>query len=198
MRTLPTIDSLIEYLQSYGVSPSANDINELIQILKIKSFKKGDTFLKLGQTSNEVYFMLKGIARSYYRFPNGTEKTYFIYHENSIFTNSVSFISQKPATECLEAIEDMEVVAIEYQKLMDLFSKNHVLESIGRRISDNNFVFSQKRLRSMMNDDATLRYQKFKKYFGDYSTKIPQHIIASYLGITPQSLSRLKREMEDV
>lgn len=198
MRTLPSTNNLIEYLRSYGVSPSINDIDELTQILKIKSFKKGESFLEIGEIGNEVYFMLKGIARSYYRFPNGTEKTYFIYHENSIFTDSVSFISQKPATECLEAIEDMEVVAIEYEKLMDLFSKNHVLESIGRRISDTNFVFSQKRLRSMMNDDATLRYQKFKKYFGQISLRIPQNIIASYLGITPQSLSRLKREIGEI
>jgi CRP/FNR family transcriptional regulator, anaerobic regulatory protein len=198
MRTLPTTDNLIKYLQSYGVSPSDEDITELMKILKIRFFKKGETFLEIGQTSNEVYFMLKGIARSYYRLPNGTEKTYFIYHENSIFTDSVSFISQKPATEYLEAIEDMEVVAIEYEKVMDLFRKNHVLESIGRRISDTNFVFSQKRLRSMMNDDATVRYQKFKKYFGEYSTRIPQHIVASYLGITPQSLSRLKREIGEI
>jgi hypothetical protein len=79
---------------------------------------------------------------------------------------------------------------------MYLFKTYHSWETLGRNISDANFIFSQKRLRSMMNDDASTKYSKFKKYYENIAHRIPQNVIASYLGITPQSLSRLKKETE--
>jgi hypothetical protein len=67
---------------------------------------------------------------------------------------------------------------------------------MGKNICDFNFSFSQKRLRSMMNDDATTRYAKFLEHYQEISHRIPQYIIASHLGITPQSLSRLRKIMD--
>ncbi len=82
------------------------------------------------------------------------------------------------------------------EDLMNLYAKFHVWETIGRKISDINFIISHRRLRSMMNDDAATRYRKYQHSYQNLLHRIPQHIVASYLGITPQSLSRLKREIE--
>ena len=190
------INDFINYVKSYGIEPTMEEFSIFINFIKYKKFKKGEIILEKGHTSNEAYYSIKGFARSYDKLINGTEKTYLIFAEKSFFTDHASFISQVPATEYLEAVEDMEVMYIEYKDMIGMYKKYHNIESFGRRISDVNFIFSQKRLRSMMNDDASTRYKKLIKHYGDFSLRIPQNVIASYLGITPQSLSRLKRELE--
>ncbi len=190
------ITHFVNHVKSYGIEPTSEEITIFISVIKYKKFKKGEVILEKGQICNEAYYSLKGFARSYDCLDNGTEKTYLIFAEHSFFTDHASFISQKPAIEYLEAVEDMEVMYIEYENMIGMYKKYHNIESFGRRISDVNFIFSQKRLRSMMNDDALTRYKKLIKHYGEFSLRIPQNIIASYLGITPQSLSRLKRELE--
>lgn len=190
------IINLVKHLKSYGIEPTDEEISIFISFIKYKSFRKGETIIEKGQVCNEAYYSLKGFARTYDRLSNGTEKTYLIFAEHSFFTDHASFISQKPATEYLEAVEDMKVMYIEYVDMIGMFNKYHNIESFGRRISDVNFIFSQKRLRSIMNDDALTRYKKLIKHYGEFSSRIPQNVIASYLGITPQSFSRLKREIE--
>jgi hypothetical protein len=90
------------------------------------------------------------------------------------------------------------VLYFSYADLMYVYNKSHELESLGRKLSDANFIAAKNRLRSLMNDDAPSRYLKFLHSFQDLLERIPQHIVASYLGITPQSLSRLKRELVDI
>jgi CRP-like cAMP-binding protein len=190
------IINFVNHVKSYGIEPTTEEITIFISFIKYKKFKKGEVILEKGQICNEAYYSLKGFARSYDCMGNGTEKTYLIFAEHSFFTDHASFISQKPATEFLEAVEDMEVMYIEYENMVGMYKKYHNIESFGRKISDVNFIFSQKRLRSMMNDDALTRYKKLIKHYGEFSLRIPQNVIASYLGITPQSLSRLKRDLE--
>lgn len=98
----------------------------------------------------------------------------------------------------LEAIENTNVLSFSYDDLSELYQKSHEWESIGRKISDTSFMVAKNRLRSLMNDDAQTRYMKFLNSYQNLLTRIPQHIIASYLGITPQLLSRLKRELENL
>ena len=190
----PDIESFFNHLKSLGLDSDYKDLAMIEPFVTKKSFKKGDSILKIGEICRDIFFVAKGLSRSYLQLPNGTEKTYLIFLDNVIFTDQISFMAQKPATENIEAIEDMEVYCITYDNLMYLYKTYHSWETLGRNISDFNFIFTQKRLRSMMNDDAGTRYIKFMKYFGTVSHRIPQHIIASYLGITPQSLSRLKKK----
>ncbi len=192
------IKKFYEHIQFFGLSPSLKDLSLMYPFIKQKTFKKGELLLQVGEISQEVYFNYKGMARSFNKHPNGSEKTYFIITENTIFSDYASLISQTPATENIEAIEDMEVYCLGYKDLLHLYANYHVWEIFGRSISDMNFVFSQKRLRSMMNEDASTRYTKFMKYHGSVAHRIPQQIIASYLGITPQSFSRLKKEVGDL
>jgi CRP-like cAMP-binding protein len=190
------LSAFFDHIKALGANPTLEDLVLILPFVYKKSFKKGELLLTFGEVSKEVYFNIKGMARSYFQLLNGTEKTYFIITENTIFSDYASLVSQTPATENIEAIEDMEVYCINYKDLTYLYRNYHVWETFGRNISDFNFAFSQKRLRSMMNDDATTRYNKFMKFYGSIAHRIPQNIIASYLGITPQSFSRLKKEMD--
>lgn len=190
----PEIIAFRDRLTVLGIQSKEEDFKYIVPILQKKSFKKGEIILNKGEICKETYFIIKGLVRSFQILPNGNEKTYVLSHENRLFTEQTSFISQTPATDFLEALEDTDVLSFTYNDLMKVYKKSHALESVGRQLSDINFIFAKNKLMSLMNDDATTRYADFLKTYQKELPRIPQNIIASYLGITPQSLSRLKKE----
>ena len=181
-------------LLALGIPSQEEDFKHIIPILEIKHFKKGEIVLNRGEICREAYFILKGMMRSFQILPNKNEKTYVLCFENHIFTEHTSFISQKPSTDYLQAVDEVSVLFFTHENLMKLYKKSHALESIARQISDVNFIVAKNKLMSLMNDDAATRYRAFLRSYKSVLSRIPQNIVASYLGITPQSLSRLKRE----
>jgi CRP-like cAMP-binding protein len=197
MKFPPEITALQKRFIFFDENLTDNDFSNVVPFIHHKTFKKGEIILNAGDVCKEFYFITHGLLRSFHRMSNGTEKTYVICRENNIFTEHSSFIAQTPSTDFIEAIEDTEVLHISYEDLMTLYKNYHAWESVGRKVSDINFVVSKDRLRSMMNDDAITRYKRFLHSYQNILHRIPQHIVASYLGITPQSLSRLKKGFED-
>jgi CRP-like cAMP-binding protein len=193
----PEITALQKKFTFFDENLTENDFANVVPFIHHKTFKKGEIILNAGDVCKEFYFITQGLLRSFHRMSNGSERTYVICRENNIFTEHSSFIAQTPSTDFIEAIEDTEVLYISYEDLMTLYKKYHAWESVGRKVSDINFVVSKDRLRSMMNDDAITRYKRFLHSYQNILHRIPQHIVASYLGITPQSLSRLKKGFED-
>jgi CRP-like cAMP-binding protein len=198
MNVISELNLFKEQILKKGIVLSDETSALLISILKEKSFKKGEIVIQAGEVCNETYFIIKGLMRCFHQIPNGSQKTYVISFEHSLFTEHCSFVSQKPSLDSIEALEDTDVLYFSYADLMYVYNKSHELESLGRKLSDANFIAAKNRLRSLMNDDAPSRYLKFLHSFQDLLERIPQHIVASYLGITPQSLSRLKRELVDI
>lgn len=192
----PEITALQKKFTFFDKNLTHKDFANLAPFIHPKKFKKGEIILSAGDVCDEFYFIINGLLRSFHRMPNGVEKTYVICRENNIFTEHSSFISQTPSTDFLETLEDTEVLYIKYSDLMTLFGQYHAWESVGRKISDINYIVSKDRLRSMMNDDAITRYKRFLHSYQNILQRIPQNIIASYLGITPQSLCRLKKGFE--
>ena len=190
------INAFYEQTKKFGIDPPIEVISLIFENTERKVFKKGEIFLKQGEVCIEAYFIVKGMVRSYGILPNGTEKTYMICRENNIFTESSSFMSRRPSSDFLEAMEDTEVLITRYEKLLGLYEKYHVWATIGRKISDLNYIVSLRRLKSLMNDSAEFRYKSFLNSYRNVLDRIPQHIVASYLGITPQSFSRLKKELD--
>lgn len=195
MSLLTELNLFNEQIKSLGVFLSEENITLILPFLKEKSFKKREITLQAGNVCTEAYFIKKGLMRSFHQMPNGSQKTYVISSEHNIFTEHCSFVSQKPSVDFIEAVEDTDVLYFSYNDLTKLYRKSHEWESVGRKISDINFIIAKNRLRSLMTDDAQTRYSKFLKSYQNILTRIPQHIVASYVGITPQSLSRLKREL---
>jgi CRP-like cAMP-binding protein len=194
----PEITALQKRFTFFDENLTENDFANVIPFIHHKTFRKGEIILNAGDVCKEFYFITQGLLRSFHRMSNGSERTYVICRENNIFTDHSSFISQTPSTDFIEAIEDTEVLYISYEDLMTLYKNYHAWESVGRKVSDINFVVSKDRLRSMMNDDAITRYKRFLHSYQNILHRIPQHIVASYLGITPQSLSRLKKGFEQL
>jgi CRP-like cAMP-binding protein len=192
------MDSIMEthpittYLNKF-VELSDKELKAFISKLQSKSCKKGDVLLKEGEVCKEIYFIMKGTLRAYSKVAGGNNRTFNFAFDGTVFTEQVSFASQQPSTDYLDALEDCELLYITYERLHALFDKYHGWERAGRIINQIYFCEERNRVRSFMLDDATLRYQKLLIEFPQVEKKIPQHIIASYLNITPQSLSRLKK-----
>ena len=197
MKTPPEVLAFRDRLNALGISTNDKDLKLFVPIVRSKEIKKGEIFLHKGEVCKEAYFVVKGLVRSFQKLPNGSEKTYVICHENHIFTDHTSFISKTPSSDYLEAIEDTLMLYFTYDDLMELYDKSHAIERIGRQVSDVNFIMAKTKLMSLMNDDAATRYIHFLKCYKNVLHRIPQNIIASFLGITPQSFSRLKKEFEN-
>jgi CRP/FNR family transcriptional regulator, anaerobic regulatory protein len=196
MKFPPQLAAFKQRLSVLGANPSDKDISLLLPFVRKKKFKKGELILKAGEICRESYFIISGLIRSYHKMNNNTEKTYIICKENNLFSEHSSFVSQKPSLDYIEALEDTEVYYITYDDLIHLYNSNLNWAIIGRIISDVNYLVSKNRMRSLMNDDATTRYKGFLETYKTALNRIPQNIIASYLGITPQSFSRLKKDFE--
>jgi CRP-like cAMP-binding protein len=189
------INAFYEQIKHFGVNPTKEDVALIFANTERKKFKKGEIILKQGEICNEAYFILNGLIRSFTVLPNGNENTYLICRERYIFTEHSSFMSRKPSTDYLEAIEETEVLVTTHETLMSLYKNYRQWETMGRKISDKSFIVSLIRLKSLMNDDAEKRYKRFLYSFRNVLDRIPQNIAASYIGITPQSFSRLKQQI---
>ncbi|MDR6562517.1 MULTISPECIES: cyclic nucleotide-binding domain-containing protein [unclassified Arcicella] len=192
MKITPEISPLVEYLNKFVVL-SEREVKSFLSKVQYKTCKKGDILLKEGDVCNEIYFILQGTLRAYTKVTGEHNRTFNFAFDGTIFTEQVSFALQQPSTDYLDALEDCKLLYITYERLTWLFEKFHGWERAGRIINQIYFCDERNRVRSFMLDDATLRYKKLLIEFPAVEKKIPQHIIASYLNITPQSLSRLKK-----
>jgi len=139
----------------------------------------------------------KGYLRTYF-IKGGEEITRDISSVNSFFTALTSFITKKPSFEIISTITNCEVLMISREDLNYLYSKYNNWQMIGRRVVEEMFVRSQKRIYSFLTKSAEERYLKLMRDKPDLLQNVPLQYIASYLGITSQSLSRLRRKIVDL
>ncbi|OFY83713.1 MAG: hypothetical protein A3F72_12825 [Bacteroidetes bacterium RIFCSPLOWO2_12_FULL_35_15] len=164
--------------------------------LKLKTYKKGDLFIKEGQLCNHIGFLNKGIARVYYVIDGKEITSYFNAGNRNLFVCSfTSFLSRKPSFENIHFLEDSELLVLEYEQLQDLYDKSPNIQKLGRLMAEYNYVLSMERIYSLQHSPAIDRYNNMLKIYPGLMNQIPHHYIASYLGITPESLSRIKKKV---
>lgn len=165
----------------------------LIESAFIKSFKKGTILLKEGDISNECYFILKGCIRSYY-LKDGEEQTTEFYTEEQAVTLSC-YGKKNPSEVCLECIEDT-IASVGTPGLeTKMFQKYPQLESLARVMGDIMMTKSQDTFAVFKMASPEERYMNLLKNRPDLLQRAPQHQIASYLGIKPESLSRIRKRI---
>lgn len=160
-----------------------------------KEYKAKTAIIKEGNIARSLYFIESGLLRTYH-LQNGKEiNTYFACDEQFISTFS-SFITQTGSFENLETIEDSVVYELSYQSLTELYEESSKFEKFGRILAEKNYLCILERTLSMQTKTAKEKYLSFIK---DYDKKIilrvPQYQIASFLGIAPESLSRVRKEI---
>ena len=149
-----------------------------------------------GKIARELYFINKGLIRLYYT-KEGEEITGFIFRENLFASSYDSFLRQTPSSQTLETLEACDLLVITKQDLEQLYAELPKMHILARKVAEQRFINAQQILSSFILDSPEERYRKFAAENGDLLLRVPHHMIASYLGVTPVSLSRIrKRVME--
>src|SRR5688500_12439497 len=158
------------------------------------SFGKGDMFLRESDVCNNLGFVSKGVFR-YYIQQEGEDKTYNFASEGDFICNYESFIRQVPSAKHIQAIEKATVLSISMDNLGRFYSEIKEGNLFGRIHIENVYAETVRQLISQYTEIPELRYLKFLKQFPDLSQRLPQYYIASYVGVKPQSLSRIRKRL---
>jgi CRP-like cAMP-binding protein len=147
-----------------------------------------------GKVAKELYFIVKGLVRLYYT-KDGEEITGYIFKEGLFASSYDSFLRQAPSIQNLETLEDCDLLVISYNRLQQLYDELPKMHIVARKVAEQRFINAQMVLSSFILDSPEERYRKFEQQHGDLLLRVPHHIIASYLGITPVSLSRIRKRL---
>lgn len=186
-------NKLIDYfLRISNLSPE--ETFGISESMIIKKFKKGSFLLKEGQTSADSYFVLEGCIRQY-SIVNGEEKTTDFFTEEQWVISLNSLTSNNPANYFWICNEDSSLVVGNEQKAQELFKQFPRFEKISREVMAIVFVEQQHKMTSFMTDSPEQRYIKLLETRPYLFQRIPQYQLASYIGVKPESLSRIRRRI---
>ncbi|MDN3550861.1 Crp/Fnr family transcriptional regulator [Mucilaginibacter aquaedulcis] len=173
---------------------SADEEVILTGLFKPLELKSGEYFLEEGQICRYVGFIEKGLVR-YHMNDNGNQKSLFFNKDGEFISNYQSFLPQVSSDTSIQAIEDTFLQIISFSDLQRLYSSVNEGEKLGRLAIENVFLSSMEQLKSFYKDSPTERYQQFLRSYPNLVQRIPQYYIASYVGIQPQSLSRIRKRL---
>ncbi len=185
--------SLLTYLNSLATL-SAESERLLLKIAKPVYIKKNDNLQHIGHTCRTIYFLKSGVARIYY-FKDTTDITESFAFENNLVVRYESLFAALPSKKGIQVLEDSELFAIPSGELFMLFDHAPELERLFRKIVESALVEQINRIESLQFHTAEERYKSLLKEAPDVIKRVPLKFIASYLGITPVSLSRIRARM---
>ncbi|QIP18016.1 Crp/Fnr family transcriptional regulator [Spirosoma aureum] len=163
------------------------------QLFEPYRLEPNDFFLKAGEVCRYVGFVTTGLLR-YYLLDDGDEHTYDFSSEQTFTCNYESFLPQTPSTRYIQAVEPTTLLRISYDNLQELYKRLQHGQQFGRLVSEQLFVVMLQKLTAFYRETADERYDSFIRLFPDLIDRLPQYIVASYIGVKPQSLSRIRAQ----
>jgi CRP-like cAMP-binding protein len=186
-------DNVRKFLQSFNILTDI-EIDDFLQLLSYKIFKKADYYIKEGETCKQIAFVLTGSLRSYYISDKDEQITYCITFPNSLMTAYSSFLTAQPTMENIQAITKTELLIIPKDKFEKLVQQNPNWVYFLKTIAEQQYIELEKRIFQLQKSDASKRYTDLMKNQPEYVQKIPLQYLASYLGISQRHLSRIRKE----
>ncbi len=166
---------------------------QFASIFQVRTVEKQEYILFPGAKVHELYFVCSGLLRFYYIGDNGTESNKAFISENTFAGSLAAYHLDLPIVYGIQALEATTFLAASFSDFVDLFEKHPIFERLGRKLAEWLLIRKELRARSLLQQQAKERYLEFIKHYSDLVQRVPQYHIASYLGITEVSLSRLKR-----
>lgn len=187
------INKFKDYLKS--VSGYSNEAFQLaLPLMQIKEFKKSEHFVERGKTCKHFAFVADGIMRAYNLY-DGVENTTCLCSNNTFATSSVSFITQTPSNVAIQALGDVTLVLISHEDLNVLYSKSTFWEKVGRVVAEREYIELQQTSWRNGPLPAQEKYLTLLKENPGVVNRVPLHYIASYIGVTPETLSRIRKKI---
>ncbi|MHC2992163.1 cyclic nucleotide-binding protein [Pontibacter sp. HJ8] len=177
--------------------PLTNQEQEQIKAyLTPKKLRKRQYLLQEGDVCKTIAFVEKGALREY-AIENGSEHIIQFAIEGWTISDLLSFLTGEPATYNIDALEDAELVLISRSAHEELLQKQPKYETYIRLLITSAYIALQRRLTSNISLPIEERYTTFTETYPDIAQRVPQHMIASFMGVTPETLSRIRKKMAD-
>lgn len=184
--------NLIQHISRY-IQLEQSDVDAINTYFRSQVFKNKDMLLYEGQICRSYYFVDTGCLRMYFNNDKGSEQITQFALENWWITDYFSFIDQKPAEYNIQAIEKTKISYIDYLSYNKLLDEAPVLNRYFRIIAQRALAASQTRMRLIFELSKEDMYLHFSKSFPQFIQRIPQYMLASFLGITPEYLSEIRK-----
>ncbi len=165
----------------------------LLSVMKPRQLKKKELLLKAGEVCEYNSFILKGCMRTFFTDEKGHEHIFQLGFEDWWASDLMSFVTGEPAHYSIEALEETELLQMHLEDYDKLLLRFPIYERFFRILMQNAYVAGQRRMIDSMSYSAERRYLELVKKYPTMEMRVAQHHIASYLGITPEALSRIKR-----
>lgn len=166
-------------------------LTTLIGASRARRVAKGDHLVRQGDRVSSLHFIVSGLVRYYY-LADGTEYTGQFFDEGKLVADVFAMTTGGEALQNIDALEDSDLIEIPRVALQSAFDSDHAMERVGRRIMEEVMAGSQRRTASLLQLNPEERYSRFVQMRPEVARRVPQYLIASYLGITPEALSRIR------
>lgn len=184
----------LEQLLRHIVAFDDTELGVVVACFRTVDVARGTQLLREGQVCNHFYFVRQGCLRTYFLTKGGHEKTRLIIPTFSIGTALASFIAQTPSFEFVDALEDTQLLAIDHASFYDLNRRVVAWSKFYEKILEMAYIFQNRRLAARVTLSAQERYQQFRTEHRELAARLSNRVLASYLDITPETLSRLKSQ----
>lgn len=190
MNIQPLLDNLSKY-----ISLNAEEENNLRSKIKYRKYLKNQYLVQAGDICRYTSYVISGCTKTFFIDDEGQEHIVMFSAEDWWSSDIASFITQTPADFNIQSIEHTEVIQFSFENMEQLYIEIPKLERYFRKIIERAFVASQKRIIRNFSMTAKDRYLIFKESYPNTEQRIPQYMIASYLGITKEFLSKIKSQI---
>jgi CRP-like cAMP-binding protein len=187
--------NLFDYINRHATSPLTTEEEAIIvATFQPKKLRKKQYFLQEGNVCKYAGFIVKGAMRQYSVDDKGVEHIVQLYIEDWWAGDRESAIMLTPSKYNIEAWEDTELLIVTRADMMELMEKIPAIGQMTRVMDERSYIASQRRLNSSISNTAENRYKEFADNYPQFIQRFPQHHIASYLGITKETLSRIRKQ----
>jgi CRP-like cAMP-binding protein len=184
---------LYEYLKALN-KLSEVELEKALEYFRREEFKKGDYYLKEGQYANKISFIDSGLFRMFYQL-EGVEKIMLFFSDKQFMTDYFGYLTKTPTIRPIQALEDSVVYSIDRDQLDKLFDYSKNWERVGRLLAESAYVSSVLRANRIIHDDYDTRLKTLMAERPNLMQRVPHYMIASYLNMTPETLSRVKKRL---
>ena len=192
MNTSSYLVTLKNFLNT--ISPISESTWQAVEpLFKPGELMRGAVYLEVGQVARKIAFLSKGVMRGYARNVDGATYNKHFFIAPCFIGGYSSMITRQPNRIVQDALTDCEFLETDYSKLVALYDHHHDLERVARRLAELFFVEKEQREVDLVMLHADERYEKFQQQYPGLEQLIPQYHIASYLGVTPTQLSRIRK-----
>lgn len=175
------------------ITADDNELRGLLALCEVRTIPRRAYLSRAGERVDEVYYIVRGLLRVVLVAANGAEHTTHLAYEDRLFAEYTAYLLRPPATYDLQAFDVTEVVVLPRPAIEWGYRHMAQGERLGRLIAEQYFVYLDQRVQGLLTLPPEVRYAQLTRIFPDVHARVPQHMLASYLGITPEHLSRLKR-----